>query len=160
MKKLGLCLLLIALTGCFGRQRATISNSIQKSSSPVKTIAISPSSGMFGDAIGIELANRGFTVIDSGQAASLLVTIGMDKLQVYRPDRAKPIVDKGVDAILIVKTSNGYDNRPDSATVKLVNLKDGQIIVGANWQNGKEGGRNGIVNASKTIADSITKALR
>ena len=160
---------LIAMAGLVGCQSPAISSNVQKSSSRITTIAISPSSGMFGDAVGIELANRGITVIDSGQAASMLLTAGMEEFQIYRPDKAKPIVDKGVDAILSVRASVGYDNRPDSATVKLVNLKDGKIVVGANWQNGRGGARGspadagarvGIVDAAKMIADTVTEALK
>ena len=99
----------------------------------------------------------------------MLGPAGMEEFQIYRPDKAKSIVDKGVDAILSVRASVGYDNRPDSATVKLVNLKDGKIIVGANWQNGRGGARGspadagarvGIVDAAKMIADTVNEALK
>ena len=156
----------LMMTGCY---TSSISSKIQKPSSPIKTIAISPSSGMFGDAVGIELSNHGFVVIDGQQSAALLATAGMSEFQVYRPETAKPIIDKGVDAILIVKASGGYDGSPDNATIKLVNLKDGKILVGANWQNGGGGARGspadaiartGMARAAANIADTVTDALR
>ena len=156
----------LMLTGCY---TSSISSKVQKPSTPIKTIAISPSSGMFGDAVGIELSNEGFIVIDGQQSAALLVTAGMNELQVYRPETAKPIIDKGVDAILVVKATIGYDGSPDNATVKLVNLKDGKIIVGANWQNGGGGARTSaadsiartcMAKAAANIAETIGSALR
>lgn len=156
----------ILIGGC---TTSSISSNIQRSQTPIKTIAISPSSGMFGDAVGIELSNRNFTVYDSGQSATLLVTAGISELEFYQPSRTKKIQDKGVDAILVVKATAGYDGNPDNATVKLVSLKDGKLIVGANWQNGHGGmrgspmdrnSRSGLVEAASQIASVVEQAIK
>jgi len=167
MKKLTLLLFLSVLfSGCTS---ASISSNIQKSKTPIKTIAISPSSGMFGDAVGIELSNRNFVVYDSGQSASLLVTAGISEIEFYQPSRTKSIQEKGVDAVLVVKATAGYDGSPDNATVKLVSLKDGKLIIGANWQNGHGGmrgspadnnSRSELVEAAAQIANAVEQAIR
>ena len=75
----------------------------------------------------------------------------------------------GVDAILVVKATAGYDGSPDNATVKLVSLKDGKLIVGANWQNGHGGmrgspmdrnSRSGLVEAASQIASVVEQAIK
>lgn len=160
---------IVAILLCTGCTSSSISSNIQRSSKPINTIAISPSSGMFGDAVGIELSNRNFVVYDSGQSATLLVTAGISEIEFYQPSRTKTIQDKGIDAILVVKATAGYDGNPDNATVKLVSLKDGKLIVGANWQNGHGGmmgspmdrnSRSGLVEAAAQISAVIEKATR
>lgn len=165
--KLATFIIAACAVGC--STSSVTSSRVQRSSVPIRTIAISPSSSMFGDAVGIELANRGFNVIDSGQAASLLVTSGLDEVRVYRPEDARPLVARGIDAMLSVRSSVGYDGRPQSATIKLVSLRDGKILVGANWQNGWGGmpgspadrmSRDDLVEAAGNIANTIERALR
>lgn len=167
MKKVILiCFVALIFSGCTS---ASISSNIQRSKTPIKTIAISPSSGMFGDAVGIELSNRNFIVYDSGQSATLLVTAGISEIEFYQPSRTKQIQDKGIDAVLVVKATAGYDGSPDNATVKLVSLKDGKLIIGANWQNGHGGmrgspadrnSRSGLVEAAAQIANAVEQATR
>lgn len=167
MKKIILlCFASLLFSGCTS---ASISSNISRSKTPIKTIAISPSSGMFGDAVGIELSNRNFVVYDSGQSATLLVTAGISEIEFYQPSRTKSIQEKGVDAVLVVKATAGYDGSPDNATVKLVSLKDGKLIVGANWQNGHGGmrgspldrnSRSELVEAASEIASVIENATK
>lgn len=154
------------LTGCY---TSSISGNIQKPTTAIRTIAISPSSGMFGDAVGIELANKGFVVIDGQQSAQMLAVSGMSEFQLYLPESARQFANKGVDAILAVRATAGYDGNPDNATIKLVSLKDGKIVVGANWQNGGGGARGspadaiartGMASAAAKIAETVAEAIR
>jgi len=63
-----------------------------------------------------------------------------------------------------VKSVAGYDGRPQSASVKIVHTKTGQLLAGANWQNGRggaqgspadQGARVDLVVAAQQIANAI-----
>jgi len=51
----------------------------------IKTIALAPSGGLLADAIGVDLANRGYTVIDTQQTSALLARVNMTEIEVMSP---------------------------------------------------------------------------
>lgn len=159
---------LYLFTGC---SSATLNVNAQPSmNEKIKTIALSPSSGILGDAIGIELLKYGYDVYDSEQLSSSIVSMNMNEIQILQPENLQRIKNKiGVDSILLVKTISGYDNKPQSASIKLVSTSTARIIAGATWQNGSagqkgspmdRGARSDIADASKQIAEGLAKSLQ
>lgn len=159
--------LLLIFTGCSKASLNVYSSPtlIEK----VQSIALSPSSGILGDSIGIELLKYGFDIYDSQQLTSSIVSMNMNEIQILQPENLRKIKTKiGVDAILLVKTINGYDNRPQSASIKLVSTSSGKIVAGASWQNGNAGQRGSMADsnfrsdmaeASNQIAAGLAKSL-
>jgi len=156
---------LLVFIGCAG-SRINISKSAYDVS--VSTIALMPSGGIMADAIGIELMNYGFNIFDTAITTSYMVRLNLSELEFAHPQNLRKLADDGIDAILIVKAVAGYDNRPNSATVRLVATKTGQIIIGGTWQNGKGGAkgspadgmmRKDIGDAAKELAKGIGKSL-
>jgi hypothetical protein len=134
------------------------------------TIALAPSGGVLADAIGIELFNRGFTVIDTNQMSNLMVRYNMTEIEFSKPQNLEVLQENGIDGILMVKSVAGYDNKPQSATVRLNSTKKGgEMIVGVSWQNGW-GGRVGsimdrsmrkdIAGAAKEIVTALLARTR
>lgn len=75
-----------SLVACAGSRLSTVSvDDGRKGDHPVKTIAMAPSGGVFADAIVVELANRGFHIIDTAQTSQLLVRLNMNEIEVTQP---------------------------------------------------------------------------
>lgn len=124
---------------------------------PNIVIALAPSGGVLADAIGIELFNRGFTVVDTQQFSDFMIRHNMTELQFSQPQNLKLIKEEGIDAILMVKSVAGYDQKPQSATVRLNSTDDwGKIIAGVSWKNGW-GGRPGSI-ADRSMRKDIPGA--
>jgi hypothetical protein len=67
---------LFIFTGC---SSATLNVNAQPvMNEKIKTIALSPSSGILGDAIGIELMKYGYDVYDSQQLTSSIISMNMN----------------------------------------------------------------------------------
>jgi hypothetical protein len=52
----------------------------------VKVIAFSPGGGLLADAVGVELSNRGFTVIDSATMSSMMIRLDLSEIEITRPE--------------------------------------------------------------------------
>lgn len=135
----------------------------------VKTIALMPSGGVLADAVGIELLGFGFNIFDSATTTSYMVRLNFSEVEFAQPQNLRKLAEDGIDAILIVKSVAGYDNRPNSATVKLVATNTGQLIIGGTWQNAKGGAmgspadgmmRKDISAAAKEIGKGLGNSLR
>jgi len=150
------------------------SPSIRVSRSPgvlpqqIKKIALLPSGGVLADAIGVELLRHGYEIIDTATITSMMARWNLTELELVEPQNIRKLADKNIDTILLVKAVAGYDNRPESASVKLVSTTSGQVIIGATWQNGKGGSRgspaDGIMrvnlsDAAQQIAEGIGRNL-
>ena len=75
MKTISVTLLLAlvaTLGGCATSKISSAPVSIQRAHD-VKVIAFAPGGGLVADAVGVELANRGFTVIDSSTTSNMMV---------------------------------------------------------------------------------------
>lgn len=165
------CLLTAALllsTACAG---ASVSSptSLRPLPEPVSSIALAPSGGVMADAIGNELFNQGFQVIDTQETSNFLVRLNLSELEVLQPKSLSLLREQGITAFLQVRGGAGYDGRPQSVTVRVVSTRTGELIGGANWQNGK-GGMQGsmadnimradVVEAAKKIGDALAPQLR
>lgn len=137
--------------------------------SPIRTIALMPSGGVLADAIGLELLRYGFNVVDTGKITSLMVRDNLNEIEVIQPQNLSSLSADGIDAVILVKSVAGYDGRPQSASIKIVHTTDGQIVAGANWQNGRggalgspadQGARVDLADAARQIADALGQTLQ
>lgn len=121
------------------------------------------------DAIGIELLNHGFDIIDTATVSSFMARFNMNEVELAQPQNIRKLGEQGIDTILLVKSVTGYDNRPESASARLVSTETGRLIVGATWQNGKGGAkgspadgvmRSNLSSASRNIARGLAGALK
>jgi len=136
---------LMFLIACAGAGVSQSTGRIQ----PNLVIALAPSGGVLADAIGIELFNRGFTVVDTAQFSNFMVRHDISEFEFSQPQNLKLIKEEGIDAILMVKSVAGYDQKPQSATVRLNSTDDwGRVIAGVSWKNGWGGMRGSIADRS------------
>lgn len=161
-----LCLLL-----CCGCSGAMVSMPKQLPPLPesIDAVALAPSGGVLADAIGTELFSRGFRVIDTQETSNFLVRLNLDEIELFQPRTLEALRERGLNAVLSVKSVAGYDGKPQSATVRIVSTKSGELIAAVNWQNGRGGARGSpadammrkdIVGASQQIAQALTSQLR
>ena len=160
--------LLLISVGCAGSR---ISQSIsQPYKGPrVRSIALSPGGGVLGDAVGVELFNRGFSVVDPGEAGRLLGRSDLSELEISTGASLEALQGKGIDALLVVKMAAGEDGLPQSASVRLTNTRTQQVIAAISWQNGWGGQRGSMADrtmrkdvaaAAQEIVDGLLKTLR
>ena len=166
---ISLCLLAFFVSACASSK---VSNLPIASSAthPVRAIAMAPEGGLLAEAVGIELSNLGYTIIDSASTSNLLVRLNMDEFEVSTPQGLEKLKTKGIDAYLTVKSAGAYDGQPQSASARASSTHSGRIIAGVNWQNGWAGHpgsiadmamqmRKGLIGASQEIATSLAKSL-
>ena len=63
--------------------------------------------GVAGDALAIELFNRGFNVVDPNQTASILGNVGLTEFEITTKQAFAALSDRGIDAVLTVRVVNG-----------------------------------------------------
>ena len=167
MKKMLIVLLCLGLVGC-ATAVMNVSRNPYQLPQKVNKIALMPSGGPLADAIGIELLNGGYQVIDTTTVTGYLARYNLNEMELYMPQNIVKLSTDGIDTVLIVKTVAGYDGRPESATAKLVSTITGQLIVGVTWQNGRGGAmgspadgmmRANLSDTAKQIAGGLEKAL-
>lgn len=163
-----ICAILLFIIGCAAPQIRVIRSPVPLDS-PIRTIALMPSGGVLADAIGVELLNYGFEVIDSGKITSLMIRDNLNEIEIIQPQNLRKLEEDGIDSILLVKSVAGYDRRPQSASVKLILTNTGRIVAGANWQNGRggaqgspadQGARVDLVVAAQQIAKALGEVLQ
>lgn len=162
------CLLFVVmLSGCASAS-LSISRNPNLAPQKVNKIALLPSGGALADAIGIELLNYGHTIIDTTTFTGYMARYNLNEMELVMPQNISKLSSDGIDTVLMVKTVAGYDGKPESATIKLVATKDGQLIAGVTWQNGKGGAqgspadnmmRSNLTNTAKQIASGLSSAL-
>jgi hypothetical protein len=138
------------------------------SASSIKKIALMPSGGILADSIGFELLKYGFDIIDTSSITNLMLRNNLTEIELIEPSNISKLATQGIDSVLLAKTISGYDNRPQSASVKLLSTQSGVIIAGATWQNGRggaqgspadQGARVDMVDAARQIADALGSEL-
>jgi hypothetical protein len=140
-----------------------------KVSHPVKAIALAPDGGLLADAVGVELSNKGFTVVDSVATSKLMVRLNLNEIEIARPEGLAKLKDQGIDAFLTVRAAGGYDQQPQSASARVNSTHTGQVIAGISWQNGWGGQagsiadrtmRKGLAEAASDIANALVQTIR
>lgn len=119
-------------------------------------LAIAPGSGVLGDAIGLELFNRGLTIVDAQETVAIVGRAGLREFELTSTQGFDVLRQQGIDALLTAKSVDGADGRPESASVRVTDTTSGEIVAGLSWQNGW-GGRRGSM-ADRTMRKNLSKA--
>ena len=149
-------ILSILFTGCSSSSMSV--NSPSKLIKEISVIAIAPGSGVLGDAIGLELFNLGYRVIDANQAQSIIGRVGLSEFEITTTKGYSVLKNKGIEAVLVSKAIMGYDSKPESASVRVTDTENGSILVGVTWQNGW-GGIKGSLD-DRTMRDNLSEAAQ
>jgi hypothetical protein len=167
-RRAAVVVLVLVAVGCSGSK---VSQSVgQPYKGPrVKSIVLSPGGGVLGDAVGVELFNKGYTVVDPGEAGRLLDRSDLNELVISSGPSLEALQNKGVDALLVVKAAAGEDGLPQSASVRLTSTRSQQVIGAISWQNGWGGQKGSIADrtmrkdvaaAAHEIVDGLLKTIR
>jgi hypothetical protein len=156
----------LALGACsFARVSATGSGSPVA----VKTIAMMPGGGLMADAVAVELANKGFTILDPASTTSLITRVNAKEIETGHPESLSKIRAQGVDAILQVRAAVSSDGEPQSASARMTSTHNSMLIAGVTWQNaraGEEGSiadrtvKKGLSDAAAQIANELASRLK
>jgi len=145
---------------------------IQPSSGPARSVsrlAIAPGSGLLGDAIGLELFNRGLTIVDANEAGAIAARAGLKEFEITSTQGMEALRSRGIDAVLTAKSVAGADGTPESASVRVTDTSTAGVIAGITWQNGWGGERGSIADrvmrknlsdAASEIANELLQRLR
>ena len=156
------------LVGCAASKVSSLPVATQAKHS-VKVIAFAPGGGLLADAVGVELSNRGFTVIDSSTTSSMMVRLNLNEIEITRPEGLAKLKEQGIDAFLVVRGAGGYDQNPQSASARMNSTHNGQVIAGVTWQNGFGGTagspadrvmRKGLSDAATEIAVALIERVQ
>lgn len=168
MKSIAIALLFACgLSGCAGSKVSSIPTS-SKNVHAVKVIAMIPGGGVISDAVGVELTNRGFMVVDADSTSRIIGRSNLNEMELSRPESLAKLRAQGIDAYLSVKAAGGYDQMPQSASARVNSAFTGRILAGASWQNGWGGMagsmadrtmRKGLTEAAQDITDALVKSL-
>lgn len=167
VKVVSLFFIITFLVGCATSQVSQLPVAV-KAAHPVRAIAMAPEGGLLAEAVGIELSNLGYTIIDSSSTSKLLVRLNMDEIEVATPQGLEKLKTKGIDAYLTVKGASAYDGQIQNASARASSTHTGRIIAGVIWQNGWGGMagsiadrtmRKGLAEAAQEIAHSLARAL-
>ncbi len=170
MKKYFILVLISAalIGGCASSKMSSLPVASQTKHT-VKVIAFAPGGGLLADAVGVELSNRGFTVIDSSTTSSMMIRLNLNEIEVNRPEGLAKLRDQGIDALLVVRGGGGYDQQPQSASARMNSTHNGQVLAGVTWQNGFAGAagspvdrgmREGRTEAASEIATALTERVK
>ncbi len=169
IRSIAFVLLTAILTGCASSKMSQLPRSrSEKHSHPIRKITILPKSGILATAIGIELSQLGYTVIDSASTARLLARLRVETSEVEDTLNLEKLKSKGIDAYLTARSLVGYDGQIQSANARVFSTHTGRVVAGVSWQNGW-GGRAGsiadrimkkrVTEAGKDIARSLSKSF-
>ncbi len=139
-----------------------------KATHEIRAIAMAPEGGLLAEAVGIELSNLGYIVIDSSATSRLMIRLNIDEIEIATPQGLGKLKTKGIDAYLTVKGAGAYDNQIQSASARASSTHTGRIIAGVTWQNGWGGQagsmadrtmRKGLAEAAQEITESLAVSL-
>ncbi|MXS76887.1 hypothetical protein ABF87_02720 [Nitrosomonas sp. JL21] len=161
-------LIAILLQGC-ASSKVSIAPVAPPVHHAVKVIALAPGGGVLADAVGIELANRGFTIIDPSSTTNMLVRLNLNEVEIAKPEGLTKLREQGIDAYLVVRAAGGYDQQPQSASSRMNSTHNGQLLAGVTWQNGFGGQagsvadrvmRKGLSEAAIDIANALVERMQ
>lgn len=167
MRFIVIAVLTAALTGC-GTARVSMAPVAIQNAHPVKVIAFASGGGVLADAVAVELANRGFVIVDPGTTNSLIARLGLTEIEVAQPAGLARLKEQGIDAYLTIRSADGYSGAPASASARLTSTYNGQVLGGLTWQNGWGGAegspadrvmRSGLSQAAQQIAEGLVKRI-
>ena len=168
-KRLAVSILAIAVIGGCASSKISSVPIASQTKHTVKVIAFAPGGGLLADAVGVELSNRGFAVIDSSTTSSMMTRLNLNEVEITRPDGLAKLRDQGIDAMLVVRGGGGYDENPQSASARMNSTHNGQVLAGVTWQNGFGGAagspadrvmRKGLTDAAAEIAAALAERVK
>src|SRR5713101_1560573 len=119
MRHRPLALLVMALASGCATSKVVSSIGTPYSGPRIKSIAISPGGGVLAEAVGVELFNLGYRVIDPGQMERLVGRSNVSEFEIGTPKSLEALHAEGIDALLIVKSTTRSTGRTDAASVRL-----------------------------------------
>ena len=122
---------------------------------PLKTIALAPNSGIFADIIGIELAGRGYTIVDTGATLALLVLMQKTQDDLFNPEVMARFKEHGIDAVLVVQKTDGKDGLPQTVQIRLHSTEPVADVSGVDWTNSWI--RRGMLESAEEIAAAMSQ---
>jgi hypothetical protein len=152
-RSMSLAAIALALAGC---SLARVSTAGSGSPIPIKTIAMMPGGGLMADAVAVELANKGFTIIDAASTSSMISRVNAKELEISNPESLSRIRAQGVDAILNVRGAVSTDGEPQSASARMTSTHNNMLIAGVTWQNARAGQEGSI--ADRTVKKGLSDA--
>lgn len=144
------------VAGCAAGSKMSVVQSSQLPARPIARLAIAPGSGALGDAIGLELVNRGLTVIDANEASAIVGKAGLEEFEVTTAEGFAALQERGVDAILVAESVDARDGTPESASVRVTYVATGEFIAGITWHNALGG--MGASIADRTMRKNLSQA--
>jgi hypothetical protein len=153
-----LILLLVWLLYACAAGRVTPVGEFQSIDPPLKTIALAPSGGIFADVIGIQLSEQGYTIVDTGATAALLVLMQKAQDELFSPEVMSRLKERGIDAVLVVRKVDGKDGLPQVVQIRLHRTAPGADVAGVDWENGWV--RRGMLEAAQEIAAAMSQGTR
>ncbi len=159
---------LILVSGCSGAQvRASLN---PRAIAPDPRLGI-VSDNLLADAIGTELVQYGFTIIERSRLQAVLEELKLSLSGITREEDFRRVGDiLNVDGLVFVTATSdqAFPSRVGSATVKIVNVHTGALVGGVNYQNGSAGRpgspadttmKESLPETARRIAQEIAKGL-
>ena len=153
----GFGLILVFLVGCSGSSMSVKQPKNMKNIT-VKRLAISPGSGVFGEAIALELFNLGVNVVDANEALAIIGRAGLSEFEITTSKGYSILKEKGIDAVLVAKAIMAQDGTPENASIRITSTENGNLIAGITWENGWGGERGSV--ADRTMRDNLSEAAQ
>ena len=110
--------LVMHVSGCTAGRVVPV-GALQSVDSRLKTVALAPDGGVFADLIGMTLAEHGYTIIDTGATAALLVLTQQRTADLLESQGLEMLQRRGIDAVLVVSRVNAADGLPQTVHVRL-----------------------------------------
>lgn len=161
-------LVLLPLISCAGTKVST-TQARAYTGPAIRVIALSPGCGVLCEAIGVELFNLGYQIVEPAETGRVVGRESAVEFEVASGEGLQALRARGVQALLVVKSVAGYDGMPQSATVRITSTADGTMLAAMSWQNawgGMTGSpadrmmRKGLSEAAREIVKSLRKLLR
>jgi len=142
---------------------------LQPSPEPIRTIAVAPASGAFGNAVAERLAKTGTGVTYTDGSRSLLSTLHLSDSTMLEQTTRAALHRQGISAVLTLVAwyQQPGDGKPDSVRVRVVSTLNGADVAGVDWTNGRGNGfsleddtmRSTPAAAALVIGDALGKQL-
>jgi hypothetical protein len=150
-------LLLLQGSGCTAGRVLAVGD-FQTLDPALKTIALAPHGGVFADLIGIALSEEGYSVIDTGATAALLVLLQGSADDLLNPQSLGILKERGIDAVLVTRKVDAKDGLPQTVQARLYTTDQMVDVGGIDWENSWV--RRGALEAAQEIAAAIAQHSR
>ncbi|WP_405226022.1 hypothetical protein [Lentisalinibacter sediminis] len=159
IKSTTILMLAVSVAACASSKSTVVPGGTHDGTHITKIAVVSDS--VLADSVGLSLSSRGFVVSPANS--------GTDPMGLVSEKQRRPLVDAGFDAVLIVRSTNDDEGRPQNANALIYSVDTGQLVTGVTWQNGHGFGiRSSVTNqamkanqheAAQEIADDLAKVI-